>query len=742
MEDFTALFLLLIILVAFFSPLIFDDRVFFSGDFTLITYPIKSFLSQIYHLGAVPLWTESIVHGAPFMESYHPGVFYPPSLLFLMDDVTLALNLFYLLHFIILAWSVYILGRSCGMSAIAALCSAVTAMLSGFILGSTLLSNFFLAAVWLPSIFYFFQNYLRKKRLRDFLGAVFVLACQVLAACPEISLMTVLLLFFYTALPGPGKNALWERLRPVTALAGMVALALGLSALQLYPTYKMVQLSARSGGLPFEIHALWSMQFGSLPSILLPQDFTDYLRGDQTAFQFLESFYMGAFAVIFLCLGILFLRERSIRFWTAVFFAGIFFALGSHNPVYRYFFDWLPLVDLFRYPEKFFYMSAFALIFLTGFSLDAVARAALKKKIHCLPVITVLLFVFAGAGLAALYKSGLSPYLAFLLLPVFGLLYLMLYFGKVGEAPFKALILILILFDLASHGYRIIPMIDKGFFEREPAFAKEIKKDKDPNRVYTGRIQNRPDKFTLTNGPSYFSATLAAKEYLYPYMGMIYGVEHPDSVPGVGLELSDHKLWREALISGDPEKRRRILARSNVKYWVDVDTPTPYRNGFPIILPGRMQVLEGALPRAFLVNKARFATGPRLLDIYYSESFDPRDEVILSQQAEWKAEENFTGTVEEIKYSPNHVVIQTVQSGAGFLVLLDSYFPGWKVIVDGEEGQVLQANHFFRAVKLGPGRHTLEFSYMPGSFKTGLAVTSATFLLIVLASAWRCRKKT
>ena len=231
--DFAALVLLLIVLIEFFSPLIFDGRVFFSRDFTLITYPVRSFLSQIYHQGSIPLWSESVVHGGPFMESFHTGVFYPPSLMFIIKDVTLAINLFYLLHFIILAWSVYLLGRSWGMSPVSALCSAVTAMLSGFFLGSTLLSNFFLAAVWLPSVFYCFQNYLQKKRVRDFLGAVFFLACQVLAACPEICIMTVLVIFFYTAIPSSGKRSLKECLHPAFALLAVALLSIGLSALQL-----------------------------------------------------------------------------------------------------------------------------------------------------------------------------------------------------------------------------------------------------------------------------------------------------------------------------------------------------------------------------------------------------------------------------------------------------------------------------------------------------------------------------
>jgi hypothetical protein len=731
--DYAALLVLLLILVEFYSPLLFDGRVFFSRDFTLITYPVRSFLSQVYHQGSIPLWSESVVNGGPFMEAFHTGVFYPPSLMFIIKDVTLALNLFYLLHFIILAWSVYFLGRSWGMSSVSALCSSVTAMLSGFFLGSTLLSNFFLAAVWLPSVFYCFQNYLREKRVRDFLWAVFFLTCQVLAACPEICIMTVLVIFFYTAMPS-GKRSLRECLHPALALLGVSLLSIGLSGLQLFPTYVMLEYSVRSGGLSFSNHTLWSMKWESLPYVLLPKDFSDHLTGDESPFQFIESFHMGTFAVLFLFIGMIFLKNKAIRFWMIVFFMGIFFALGSRNPLYQYFYDLIPLMHLFRYPEKYYYISAFALIFLTGLGVEAIVRETLLKKINWKSVCGIILFMFGLVSLTALNSDELKPYFSFIILLIFGLLYLNFYFGKIGAEKLKILLLVLILFDLISHGYRIIPMIDKGFFENEPILAKEIKNDVDPNRVYSGRVEGKPNKAINTNGPSYFSSTLAIKEYLYPFMGMIHGVEHPDSLPSIAVELKDHWMWREILARSNPEKRRRILARSNVKYWIDVDSPTLYLDGYPIILPDRLKIIDGALPRAFLVNKVRQGVEPRLLNTYFSESFNPLEEVLLSENVELKVEDNFQGSVESLKYSPNHVSIKTSQNGEGFLVLLDSYFPGWTVKVDGNEEQILRANHFFRAVKLGPGQHTLEFDYFPDSFKVGLLISFISLIFLILTT--------
>jgi len=85
-----------------------------------------------------------------------------------------------------------------------------------------------------------------------------------------------------------------------------------------------------------------------------------------------------------------------------------------------------------------------------------------------------------------------------------------------------------------------------------------------------------------------------------------------------------------------------------------------------------------------------------------------------------------------LDHTPNRVTIKTRQNGDGFLMLLDSYFPGWTVRVDGEPGEIHRGNYFFRAVKLGPGEHTVEFSFLPEGFKPGCAISIATLLVIAV----------
>ncbi len=72
----------------------------------------------------------------------------------------------------------------------------------------------------------------------------------------------------------------------------------------------------------------------------------------------------------------------------------------------------------------------------------------------------------------------------------------------------------------------------------------------------------------------------------------------------------------------------------------------------------------------------------------------------------------------------------------GYLVLDDSYYPGWQATVNGRAARIVPANENFRAVAIGAGVHIVEFRYRPSSFRIGaiLSVLTALGLLLALAS--------
>jgi len=65
----------------------------------------------------------------------------------------------------------------------------------------------------------------------------------------------------------------------------------------------------------------------------------------------------------------------------------------------------------------------------------------------------------------------------------------------------------------------------------------------------------------------------------------------------------------------------------------------------------------------------------------------------------------------------------------GWLLLTDSWYPGWSAIIDGKVSQVHQADHFFKAVRVPSGTHEVIFQFDPPLFHAGVAISIGASLL-------------
>ena len=88
-----------------------------------------------------------------------------------------------------------------------------------------------------------------------------------------------------------------------------------------------------------------------------------------------------------------------------------------------------------------------------------------------------------------------------------------------------------------------------------------------------------------------------------------------------------------------------------------------------------------------------------------------------------------------LEETPAGLVIQVDAPAEGYLVISDTWYPGWKAWVDGRETPVLKANYLFRAVQVGAGMQRVTLKYQPPSFYLGVLISSLT--LIILLLCWK-----
>ena len=65
----------------------------------------------------------------------------------------------------------------------------------------------------------------------------------------------------------------------------------------------------------------------------------------------------------------------------------------------------------------------------------------------------------------------------------------------------------------------------------------------------------------------------------------------------------------------------------------------------------------------------------------------------------------------------------------GFLVLSETYYPGWRARVDGEVTAILRTDVSLQGVMVPPGTHTVLFEFAPPTLRLGQTL-SLTGLMI------------
>jgi len=85
-------------------------------------------------------------------------------------------------------------------------------------------------------------------------------------------------------------------------------------------------------------------------------------------------------------------------------------------------------------------------------------------------------------------------------------------------------------------------------------------------------------------------------------------------------------------------------------------------------------------------------------------------------------------------YKSERVTISVGSDRAGYLVLADSWYPGWDVRMDGKPVPMYRADYIFRAVPIEPGQHSVVFEYHPASFVWGAWISGLSAVVIGLLS--------
>lgn len=753
--------------VAFFWRHLFTDDAWTpagGGDLASFIYPMYDFAARRFQEGVVPLWNPYLYGGAPFAADIQSGVFYPINWLFFLlvgrvDYRDVMLWSFF--HVFLAGAAMYLCLRSLHRSVrprrwdgslppAAALTGAIAYMFSDLFLVHLGNLNLIAVAAWLPLVFLFFRRACTRglsPRWGDAALAGVFLAVAALAGHVQIFLYVVLLLAAYAAFrmigspPGAARSSLTRaQLSPLAVL--LVTLVIGglLAAPLLLPALEMSGRAIRSE-LDYREASAYSLPPAKLIGLLVPGFFERDPSLHWGPWDRVEIGYLGVLSLLLAGLGAALSRRRLNRFWLALAGLALFVALGGHAIVHGWLYAAFPGFARLRAPARIIVLLDFALAALAAQGVAVLMgplspdpRRAWRGFWRAAPwlfagtvLLTAPLTYYAlligqekDPGLFVRYARAANGLLLFLVFLGAGLALLALRRARLLRGTtFGLLAALLVLIDLSSTGAYLDLASDPPTSGYEhPAIVEFLKRDPE-----LFRIDTRTDVWHL------WQPDLPLLHDIFD----VWGVVNP-------LTLADYDRYWENMGSRssplyDFLNARYVIARKDVD--LDWDKFAPVFDGDPDL---NVYLNRRALPRAFVVYSATAAPNQRAaFDAIHQPGFDPSREVVVEGGVSLSASEPVSGSVGLIAYGSNGMEWQVEASAPGYLVLSETYYPGWVATVDGQPAEVLRANFAFRAVPIEPGTHKVALAFRPRSLYTGLALggVGAVLCLALLLTSRR-----
>jgi len=88
------------------------------------------------------------------------------------------------------------------------------------------------------------------------------------------------------------------------------------------------------------------------------------------------------------------------------------------------------------------------------------------------------------------------------------------------------------------------------------------------------------------------------------------------------------------------------------------------------------------------------------------------------------------------RYEPQHVELLAELKRPGLVILADTFDPGWSLTIDGAPAPIFRTNRVMRGAAVKAGRHTLDYTYNPASFRLGAGISIAGLLALIALVCW------
>ncbi|MGA1792226.1 MAG: YfhO family protein [bacterium] len=575
----------------------------------------------------------------------------------------------------------------------------------------------------------------------------------------------------------------------------IILLFILLAAVQLLPFFEMAFHSIRAEGLVYKEAVTWSLDSKDLIQFFLPDlyGYTHTTQKYWHNQSWLKTIYLGIIPFVLFAFFLTDKKRKALPL-ILIMEISLLLAFGGNTPVYRFLFLYVPFFNTIRYPVKFLFIFIFFISIVAGMGYDSLCKQiadrskTTQRMIHGIlagSVFTVcvwsLLSFYQGPVQAYMNARGIAPPgYNFPLINVHNIKRFLLFCSILGpimvfgwryvqkKRIFSIALMTLLILDLF--------FANRGFYQKYPAeryhepseTVRIIKKDPSLFRVAT---TPKTQKAKTTYSKTFSDSIKVDKEKITPGFNLL---DHIYNIQGAEVIRLGHYEKIYSLITSSPKPdSTNLFPLLNVKYLIskyELDT----KELELVEVVGDKEDPNASLliyknlkclPRAFLIeNYQILRSEEEYKEMLQSKGFDPATLVLLDkdpflgeshaesheplevkQVSQYKGDEKEGIETKKLSlsekdkeegvvitdYQPNRIEISASLQRPKILFLSDTHYPGWKVYVDGEKGEIFRADFAFRAVPLPPGEHRVVFVYRPLSVILGGFITLLTIGFIL-----------
>jgi len=710
--------------------------------------------------------------GHPFFANPQHAILYPINWLFFLLPFDIAFNIIIVLHFFLGGLFVYFLLRDMEVSQSGSLISGLIFMLSGYLLSLHSLLTILLSVIWTPLIIMFFKRTINHPGIKNEILVGIFMTVSFFGGGIEIVYGNFIVLFimiiFSIGSPSLSSSlkSLFIRIRSLFFIFFVFFI---LSSIQLIPFFELWIYSIRGEGISYQEATIWSFSPKDFLLFFLPDAYGYFIdiKKYWVTQCWLKTLYTGGLPFIFSFIFFLFqtpkfLKDKKLYLFLMLF--SLFLSFGKYNPLYPLVYQYLPFFNGIRYPVKFLYIFILCISITAGLGYERLVELSkkgnkrLNKYFLIFAIISgfiLILFILGHKEIETFLKhKGIDfPNFNNLSVNLFHvkrfLFYLTIFFLiiRIGlEFGLKNWVSIMIILFLIGDLFG-----NMGFYGKERTheyFRKTkifeiVSQEKGMFRVFSTPKTTALETPIMIGNPTPFDLI---KEKHLPSFNLLYKIHGVWGIDVLRPKRIDelYQLW----ISASSIRENNLVDLLGAKYIVSIN-PIEGDKNFELIY-ARLEGLIGdrekllqeptiklyknhnSLPRAWLVKEFKVMNEKEIIAMLIDKRFKPKDVVLLEEAPNFPSIDS-GGEVGLIKETNNRLLLRVKLDHDGVLVLTDSYFPGWRVLVNQKREKILRANYNFKAVALKAGINNIEFVYAPFSFKLGLLIS----LLGIIFLIWR-----